>query len=346
MNFYWRSAISSPVSTTVDRFGGRLAAAVGTLALSAGVAVAQPAAAPATQFPNKPIRFLVGVAPGGGTDFVARLLGQKLTEKWGQPVVTENRTGATGLIAMELAAKAAPDGYTYIVFNIAHLMAAALARKATVDTAKDFTPVAMIAIGTLMLAVHPSAPAKNLADFIAYAKSRPGKLNYASGGQASIQHVSMELLKRETGIDLVHVPYKGTGPGMVDLLAGQVQASLTNMLAVYPHVKAGKLSGLAVSGAKRNALAPEVPTFAELGYPAVDANLWQGIMAPARTPPATVIKLSRAVAEVMHTPDAIEKLASQGAEPAGTTPGEFAAFLQNERSKWLQLAREIKISVD
>jgi tripartite-type tricarboxylate transporter receptor subunit TctC len=302
--------------------------------------------ASAAGYPTKPIRLLVGVAPGGGTDFAARLIGQKLNEAWGQPVVIDNRTGATGLIAMELVAKSPPDGYTYIVFNIAHLMSASLSRRAGFDTEKAFAPVSLIAIGTLMLAVHPSVPGGTLSEFIAHAKSHPGKLAYASGGPASVQQLAMELLKREARIDLLHVPYKGTGPGLVDLLAGQVQASLTNILALHPHVKAGRLKGLAVANPKRSALAEEVPTFAEVGYPKVDVNVWQGIMGPAGTPPAVQEKLARAITEAIRSPDTVARLAAQGAEPAGTSPREFAAFLKSERDKWLTLAAEAKITVD
>ena len=302
--------------------------------------------AQAAEYPARPIRFLVGVAPGGGTDYVSRLIAQKLSDKWGQPVVTDNRTGATGLIAMELTARATPDGYTCIGFNIGHLMSAALARNAALDTAKDFAPVSLIALGTLMLAAHPSVPATNLAQFIAYAKSHPGQLNYASGGSGGTQHLAMELLKHVAGINLTHVPYKGSGPGTLALLSGQVQAFITNVLALNTHVRTGKLRALAVANPKRNPLAPDVPTFAELGYPKVDVNLWQGIMLPAQTPPAIVAKLSRAVVEAVRSPDVVEKLAMQGAEPAGTSPREFTDFLRSERGKWLTLIKEANIAID
>jgi len=326
-----------------SRTSRRLAAAAAMIWI---MLAANASGAQAAEYPVRPIRFLVGVAPGGGTDYVARLIAQKLSDKWGQPVVTDNRTGATGLIAMELTARATPDGYTCIVFNIGHLMSAALSRKATLDTTKDFAPVSLIALGTLMLASHSSLPATNLAEFIAYAKSRPGQLNYASGGSGGTQHLAMELFKHVAGIDLTHVPYKGSGPGTLALLSGQVQAFITNVLALYTHVKTGRLRALAVANPKRNPLVPEVPTFAELGYPKVDVNLWQGIMLPAQTPPAIVEKLSRAIVEAVHSPDVVEKLATQGAEPAGTSPREFADFLRSERSKWLTLIKEANIAID
>ena len=326
-----------------SRTSRRLAAAAAMIWI---MLAANASGAQAAEYPVRPIRFLVGVAPGGGTDYVARLIAQKLSDKWVQPVVTDNRTGATGLIAMELTARATPDGYTCIVFNIGHLMSAALSRKAALDTTKDFAPVSLIALGTLMLASHSSLPATNLAEFIAYAKSRPGQLNYASGGSGGTQHLAMELFKHVAGIDLTHVPYKGSGPGTLALLSGQVQAFITNVLALYTHVKTGRLRALAVANPKRNPLVPEVPTFAELGYPKVDVNLWQGIMLPAQTPPAIVEKLSRAIVEAVHSPDVVEKLATQGAEPAGTSPREFADFLQSERSKWLTLIKEANIAID
>jgi tripartite-type tricarboxylate transporter receptor subunit TctC len=313
------------------------------LAALAGTSFAQ-SGPRAEAFPNKPIRILVGVAPGGGTDFVARLIGQKLSETWGHPVVVDNRTGATGLIAMGILAKSPPDGYTHIVFNMGHLMSASLAKNPGFDPMKDFAPLSLIANGGLLLVAHPSVPGKNLKEFIDYAKAHPGKLAFASGGQASIPHLAMELLKREARIDLLHVPYKGTGPGVLDLLGGQVQLYLTNVLALHTHMKAGRLKGYAVAGAKRISLVPDIPTFAELGLPKVDVSLWQGIMGPAGMPQAIQQKISRAVVEGVRSADAASRLEAQGAEPAGTTPREFAAFLKSERTRWLALATEAKIA--
>jgi len=327
------------------RWSGRyFAAAVlyGTF-VAAGAAQAADAA---QGYPSRPIRFIVPVAPGGGTDFAARLIAQKLSDKWGETVVTDNRLGATGLIGMELAAKAPPDGYTAIVFNIGHLMSAALAKNSAVDTDRDFAPVSLISTSTLILAVNPSVPVKSVTEFIEYAKTHPGTLNYASGGVGGTQHLAMVLLEREAGIQLTHVPYKGSGPGTLALLSGQVQAFITNILALNPYFKTGQLRPLAVANPKRNPLVPDVPTFAEAGYPKVQVNLWQGIMVPAHTPRAIVDKLARAVIEAVRSPDAAEQLARQGAEPAGTSPREFAEFLQNERSKWLTLAKDAHISLD
>lgn len=315
-------------------------------ALCAVIALAAASAVMAADYPVKPIRFLVGVAPGGGTDFMARLVGQKLNEAWGQPVVVDNRLGATGLIAMEMLAKAAPDGYTLIVFNLGHMMSAHLARKVAFDPVSDFAPVTLMANGTSMLAIHPSVPAKTLREFVAYAKTRPGKINYASGGYGGVQHLATELLKLEAGIDLVHVPYKGSGPGTLALVSGQVEVFLTNMLALSSLVKSGKVIGLAVTGEKRVRAAPDVPTFAEAGFPSVNVSLWQGMFAPAGTPRAILEKLSKTIAASLNTPEVTRLLEAQGAEPAGTTPVEFGRFVQQERERWLKVVRDAKITVN
>lgn len=301
----------------------------------------------ALRYPERPLRLVVPYPPGGTADLLARIVGQRLGDNWGRSIVIDNRGGAGGNIATEMVARSEQDGYTLLLCNAPVLaINPTLYKNVRFDPVRDFAPVSLIATGTLMLVVHPSVPGGNLAEFIAHAKSQPGKLAYASGGPASVQHLATELLKREAGISLVHVPYKGSGPGTIALLSGEVQAFITNVLALHPHVKAGKLKALAVASAKRNPLAPEVPTFAELGYPKVDVNLWQGVMGPARTPPAIADKLSRAIAEAIRTSDAVAKLATQGAEPAGTSPREFSEFIKNERSKWLALAQEAKIVVD
>lgn len=300
----------------------------------------------AADYPVKPIRFLVGAAPGGGTDFMARLAAQKLSDAWGQPVIVDNRVGATGLIAMEMLAKATPDGYTLIVFNVGHMMSAYVARKVAFDPVKDFAPVSLMADGTTLLGIHPSIPARSVREFVAYAKARPGKLNYASGGMGGIQHLSTELLKREAGIDLAHVPYKGSGPGALALVSGQVEVFLTNLLALVPLAKNGKVAALAVSGSKRVSVLPDVPTFAEAGYPGVNVSLWQGVFAPAGTSGAIIGKLSSALAASVKTPEVTRLLEAQGAQPVGTTPAEFGRFLQLEQERWLRIVREMKITMN
>ena len=312
--------------------------------LLAGLALGTAGATRAQEYPAKPIRFLVGVAPGGGTDFMARLVAQKINEAWGQPVVVDNRIGATGLIAMEMLAKAVPDGYTVIVFNIGHMMSAHLARKVSFDPVNDFAPVSLMANGTSMLGVHPSVPVRSVRELVAQAKAQPGKLSYASGGVGGIQHLSTELLRREAGINIVHVPYKGSGPGTLALLTGEVQVFLTNVLALLPHTRSGKVSGLAVTGDKRMKAAADIPTFAEAGYPTVDVNLWQGMFAPTGTPSAVIEKLSRGIAAQLRTAEVTRLLDAQGAEPVGSTPAEFGRFVQKERSRWLEIVRYANIT--
>jgi tripartite-type tricarboxylate transporter receptor subunit TctC len=226
------------------------------------------------------------------------------------------------------------------------MMSAHLARKVSFDPVKSFAPVSLMANGTSMLGVHPSVPARSVRDLVGYAKSQPGKLSYASGGVGGIQHLATELFKREAGIDLVHVPYKGSGPGTLALVSGQVQVFLTNVLALLPLTKSGKVTGLAVTGNQRVNAAPEIPTFAEAGFPSVDVSLWQGMFAPAGTPSAIIDKLSSTIAAKLRTPEVARLLEAQGAEPAGTTPAEFGRFVQSERERWLKVVRDANISAN
>lgn len=304
------------------------------------------AAAAATEYPNKPIRWIVTVPPGGGTDFLARLYAQKVSETLKQSVVVDNRPGATGTIGMELVARAVPDGYTVVVISVADLIIASLAPGRGVDTITDFAPVSMLATTPLVLAIHPSVTASTLQEFIALARSQPGKIHYASGGTGGIQHLATELFKTEAKVDIAHVPYKGTGPGMVDLLAGHVQATLTSPAAVLPHVKAGKLRALAIMGKSRSPAAPDVPTFTEVGLPGVDMAVWYGVLAPVRTPPAIVDKLAQTIATAGRMSDMREKISASGAEPAQSTPAEFGTFLRSEREKLVKIARDVNIRLD
>ena len=302
--------------------------------------------APFTQsanYPSRPIRFLVGVAPGGGTDFAARLVGGKLSEKFGQPVITDNRTGATGNIALELTAKAAPDGHTFLVFNIGHLTSALLSRSGRVDANKDFAPVSQIATGTLVLVMHAGVPAKNLKDFIAYARGKPGQVNYGSGGIASNQHLAMELFKREARVDLQHVPYKGTGPIAVDLVSGQIQVAISSLLGFYPHVKAGRLKPLVVARKTRFPGTPDVPSSVVAGFPELDSNAWFGLFAPAKTPKHLILRVNKEVANALNTPQIRDTLLSQGAEVAPTTPEAFGDYVKAEVVKWTRVVKEAGI---
>jgi tripartite-type tricarboxylate transporter receptor subunit TctC len=247
---------------------------------------------------------------------------------------------------MSLAAHATPDGYTLVVVNVGHLINALLAPNPSFDPMKDLVPISLLAKTPVMLVVHPSLNVRTLQEFIALAKSKPGKILHASVGTAGVQHVSTELLKQEAHIDLVHVPYKGTGPGLIDLLAGQVQLTMTSVPSVLPHVQAGKLRALAVTGDHRVAAAPDVPTFGESGLPGVSMVIWYGLMAPAHTPAAIIDKVAQSAAQVARMPDVKEKMSRGGADPVGDTPAQFGAYYKAEGAKWLAVARKANIRLD
>ena len=312
-----------------------------SLALCLACATAWPAGTGTSvdAYPAKSIRVIVATSASGGTDFVARIMGQKLAEILGQSVVIDNRPGATGLIGMEIVARALPDGYTFLIMNVGHLIAALL-REGGSDITRDLLPASNLASTPVMLVVHPSVPARSLAEFLALAKSQPGRINYASGGIGGVQHLSTELLKREARIDLVHVPYKGTGPGLVDLLAGQVEVTLTSVPSVIPHVNAGKLRAFAVTGQARLSSAPDVPTFAESGLAGVNVVIWYGMLAPLSTPRTIMDRLAHAIAQIAKSPDVRERMLRDGAEPIGSSPADYARYFSSERDKWLKVTRE------
>jgi tripartite-type tricarboxylate transporter receptor subunit TctC len=297
-------------------------------------------------YPTKPVRVIISTSPSGGTDFAARIYGEKLTQMWGQSVVMDNRPGATGMIGMGVVAQANPDGYTLLVMNVGHLITAALTTKLPFDVGRDLLPVSVIATTPVILVVNPSVPARTIQEFIELAKKQPGKMSYASGGIGGVQHMSTELLKQEAKIDLLHVPYKGTGPGLIDLLGGQVQLTLTSVPSVMPHVNSGKMRALAVTGEKRLSAAPTVPTFKESGLPGVSVVIWYGMLAPTGTPPAIVGRIARALAEVAASPDVKEKMARSGADAVGNSPSEFGPYFRNERVRWVKLAKQANIRLD
>ena len=299
----------------------------------------------AANYPTKPVRVIVSTSASGGTDAVARVYAQKLSDLLGQSFVIDNRGGATGMIGMDIVASAVPDGYTFLIMNVGHLMSS-LTRNAGFDMNRTYAPVSELASTPILLVVHPSVPAKTLPEFIALAKAKPGKLNYASGGQGGVQHFATVLFEREAKIDLMHVPYKGSGPGIIDLLGGQVQLTLTSMPPLVPHVKAGKLRGLAVTSPTRTASLPEMPTFAEHGLPGVDVQIWYGMFAPPKTPRAIIDTLQSAIAKVAKMPDVQEKMIAQGATPLGTPPAQLAAYAKSERDKWLKVGRAAGLVVD
>src|SRR5256884_6647024 len=289
-------------------------------------------AALAQAWPNRPVRFLVPFAAGAGiNDIMARLVGQHLGAGLGQPVVIENRPGAGGIAGTEAAAKAAPDGYTFLMTNVSLVTSAYLYSKLPYDPQKDFVPVTLVATSPLMLVVHPSIAASSVQELVQLAKANPGRLNFGSGGVGSTPHLSVELFKSTAGIDAVHVPYKGGAPALNDLMGGQLSFMIENLPGTMPFVKGGKLRALAITSAQRSPLEPALPTMAESGVPGYEVLGWQGLFAVAGTPPGTVARLQAEVAKVLRLPEVRERLAALGAEPVGSTPQEFVAFIRAER---------------
>ncbi|MET0209077.1 MAG: tripartite tricarboxylate transporter substrate binding protein [Burkholderiaceae bacterium] len=298
-------------------------------------------------YPAKPIRLVAPSTPGDAPDVIARLVADKLTLALGQPVVVENRPGAGGVVGSEAVAKSAPDGYTLIMGNAgSHGINAAVYSKLPYDIQRDFVPVSQVAIAPNVMVINPDVPAKTVAEFIAYAKSQPGKLSYASGGNGSSAHMSMELFKAMAGVDLQHVPYKGSSPALTDLAGGQVAVFIGNMPPTVPLIKAGKLRPLAVTTTKRSALMPELPTIAEAGLPGYETVAWFGVFAPAGTPPDIVNKLSIEIGKIARSPEMRERLVAMGAEPVGGTPDEFKAVVDRDIAKWKPLAQKVGIKVD
>jgi len=295
----------------------------------------------ASVYPNHPIRLLVGLPPGGSTDAIARIVASKLGDALGQHVVVDNRTGASGLIASEIAARAPADGHT-LLFGASFYseVYASLERRLPYDPVRDFAPISLVTKVPNVLVVHPALPVRTVADFIAYAKSRPGKLNYASSGNGSSAHLSMELLKKQVGIDVVHVPYKGAPQALVDLLAGEIGVMFGNVPSQIPHLKSGKTRALAVTGAIRNFQLPDVPTMMEAGVPDFEITVWYGVFTPARVPPAILSVLNSALIQSLAAPDVRQRMAVQGAEPTPTTRDEFAAFQKAEVAKWAKVVKD------
>ena len=301
----------------------------------------------AQDYPNKPILLVVPFAPGGSSDFLSRLIGAKLTEAWKQQVVVESRPGGAGNIAMYAVQRAKPDGYTLILGHVGTLAVnPAMFAKLPYDPIKGFVPVGMIATVPTLLVVNPSVPAKNFKEFLALAKAKPGTIYYGSAGNGSSGHLAMEYLKQAANIDLTHVPYKGTGPMVTDLLGGQTQATFTGATPLIPHIKQGKLRPIAVGGTKRIAALPDVPTVAESGLPGFETSQWYGILAPAGTPDAIVKKLNTELNRILKSPEVVERMTADGSVPQGSTPEEFAKFIASEQKRWGQVVKTANIKPD
>jgi len=318
----------------------RIAAALAAATL--GIAFA-PTGAHAQTYPTKPITIVVPASPGGAIDLVARLVGQKLTEAWGQSVVVDNRSGATGIVGTDVVAKAAPDGYTLALVASSHAINPSMVRKLPYDTVKSFEPVALTHVVPLMLVVSPSVPAKSVKELIAYGKAHPGQLSFASSGSGGAPHFSGELFKSMAGLDMVHIPYKGSTLAHPDLTSGRVSLMFDTVAAINPQVKAGKVRALAVSTTKHAAIAPQLPTMAEAGLPGYDTSTWGGVLAPAGTPKAVMDKLNAGINQALAAPDVRERLLAAGIEPAGGSPAQFSGFIQTEMVKWAKVAKNAGI---
>ncbi len=305
-----------------------------------------PSSLAAQPYPVKPIRFIVPFAPGGTTDIIARLVGSKLTEEFGQQVIVDNRGGAGSMIGTEMAAKSPPDGYTIILNNIGLAINETLYPKRPYEALKDLAPVSLVGITPNVFVAHPSLPVKSVKDFVAFAKTRPGQLTYASGGIGSSSHLASELFQILSGTRVIHVPYKGAGPGLIDVASGQVHFMINSMPAVMPHVKSGRLRALAVSSAQRSQAAPELPTIAESGVPGYDFSTWYGLLVPAGTPKTVVARLNGAIQKALSSGDLREKLAQQGVETEPSTPEKFSDIISADISKWRKIIRDANIKAN
>lgn len=307
------------------------------LASSAGCAAGQAATTP--NYPVKPVRLVTGSAPGGGSDFVARILAEKLSERFGQPVIVDNRAGAGGVIGADLVAKANPDGYTLLINTGSAIAVNPALQTMPYDVKRDFTPVMQVSRAPFVLAVHPALPAKSVTELIQLAKANPKKFSYASSGIGAVSHLAMELFKSMTGVNVVHVPYRGSSPAAVDLIAGQVQLAMNNIVPTLPHVKSGRLRALGVSGPLRSHVLPEVPTVAQAGVPGFEAMQWYGVLLPAKVPKPIAALLYKEIGAVLQIPLVRARLTEEGGDVVGSTPEQFAAYIEQETAKWAKVVK-------
>jgi tripartite-type tricarboxylate transporter receptor subunit TctC len=314
--------------------------------LLAGLLAASTCMAQAPAFPAKPIRIIVPYSPGGSTDVVMRTIAPRLAEDFGQQVVVDNRPGASSTIGLDLAAKSAPDGLTWGVPNIAFGANPSMIKKMPFDSEKDLIPVTQVSVVSMVLVVNPSLPARSVKELLALAKARPGQLTFGSAGNATANHLAAGLFMQRTGANMVHVPYKGGGPAVVSLLSGETALLFATIPAAIQHIPGGRLRALGVTRARRAAMLPDVPTVAESGVPGYEAIEWNGVMVPAGTPQAVVRRIQQAVAKVLAPAEMKERLLAVGAEGVGSTPEEFAAFIQGELATWSKVVRELQLSAN
>jgi tripartite-type tricarboxylate transporter receptor subunit TctC len=315
-------------------------ALIGGIAAVGALSLASSPSALAQEYPVKPVRFVIAFSPGGPSDILTRLIGTKLAESLGQPFIFDNRPGAGGNVAGEIVAKSPPDGYTLLMGNNSILATnASLYKNMSFDPIRDLAPVALLASQPNILVVHPSVPVRSVKELIAFAKARPGQLNYASSGSGAAAHLAAELFKSMTGVSMVHIPYKGASPALVDVLAGQCQVMFATALSVQPYLQSQRLRPLAVSTAKRSRIMPELPTVAEAGVPGFEATTWHGVVSTGGTPAAVIAKLNAEINRVLKQPDVNTTLTRQGAEVLGGTPQQFAAYIQAEIPKWAKVVK-------
>lgn len=303
------------------------------------------AGAHAQPYPAKPLRMIVGFAPGGGTDVTARVVAPLLAQALGQGVVIDNRPGANGVLGSELTAKAPPDGYTLLMVNSGHTVNPGLYGKLPYDSLADFAPITLVATIANLLVIHPSLPVRNFSEFVAFARRHKAAILYGSGGIGASSHLAVELLNRATAINLVHVPYKSGGQSAAALLAGEVAVSFNTIPSALSYVQAGRLRAIGISSAKRSLAVPNVPAIAEMGYPGFEASGLAGLLAPAGTPAAVIERLHVEVAKLLKRPEVLERLVALGLDPVGNTPAEFARFLRSDTAKWSKLVRELNLKV-
>ncbi len=298
------------------------------------------------EYPTKPIRIIVPFAPGGAVDVIARVTAQKMSEAMGQNVLVENRVGAGSIVGTEIAVRAAPDGYSLLMGAASSLVINPLLQKLTYAPLKDFAPITLVGSVPHLLVTNSTVPVSNLKEFIAYANARPGQLNYGSPGAGTPHHIAIEMFKQMAGVNLVHVPYKGTGPAMIDLLGGQIALMSAEILAALPHGQSGKLRVLGIATEARNSQAPDIPTVSEAGLPGFLVTTWYGVVAPAAVPKDIITQLSRTITKALATPEMREKLATLGATPMGGTPADFDAYLRRENIKWTKAVKDSGVRLD
>ena len=314
-------------------------------ALATAMMAMLPFAVGGQSYPTKPVRLIVPFGAGGPGDAIGRMIGKQLTESFGQPVVIDNRSGATTIIGTEIAAKSPPDGHTLLLISTTHAVNPSLFKKLPYDPIKDFAPITLITATPFMLGVHPSVPTSSLAELIALARNKPGTLNYGSSGAGSSIHLTTELLKAAANIQLTHVPYKGSGPAFIDLIGGQIQLLFSSTVSTLPHVKSGKVRGLAITSLKRAVALPDIPTIAET-YAGFESSSWFGLLTPAKTPPTVIDRLLKDTRTALKSNEVNQALRSQGAEPGGLSSAEFGTYFQAEIKKWAGVVKSAGIQLD